>query len=128
MNTVLIVNPEGVAVSRVLPPCGNLPSGWSYMEDDGRDLRPPPDPSPAIRIITIAAFIERFTDDEWAAVRANKTMAREFDIKAASNGGINLGSDRVRALAGIAVKLGILTTARAAALLTDGTAEEAYTE
>lgn len=103
-----------------------LPPG--YTEAELAAVLPSPDLPPAIRIITIAAFIERFTDDEWAAVRANKTMAREFDIKAATNGGINLDSERVQALAGIAVKLGILTTARAAALLADGTAEEAYTE
>jgi len=124
-----ILNPSG-AVETFFPcPIGAepaVPEGYILTREWPEPA--PPEPPPAIRVITIAAFIERFTAEEWAAVRGNPVMAREFDIKAASNGGINLDSDRVKALAGIAVKLGILTTARAAALLADGTAEEAYAE
>ena len=120
----LILDPAGIPVTRVIAPFGDLPPGWTYIEDDGRSLGPPPPPPPpppAIRNITLAAFLLRLTDPEYAAMSANPALRRVLDIQLAESGSVNLDSPRLVPL----LKAAGLSDARIAELKADGTADEA---
>jgi hypothetical protein len=121
----LILNPAGVAVTRVNPPFGDLPDGWLYAPDDGRSLGVPPPPPPAIRKISLAAFLARITAVEYAGMMTNPNLGYALACQTAENdSSVNLDSERLKPLLLFAVREGILSPERVIELQRDGTPEE----
>jgi len=126
MPQKLVLDPDGVAITRVDPPLGNLPPGWSYLDDDGRSLGSAPPPPPAIRRITLAAFLARITPTEYAGMSATPMLGYALACQTAeTNPAVNLDSERLTPLLMLAVQAGILNIARVQELRRDGTPDEA---
>jgi hypothetical protein len=123
MPQKLVLDPDGVAITRVDPPLGNLPPGWSYLDDDGRSLGSTQLPPSAIRVITLQAFISRLTPVEVAIMWGSPVLMQTLLVQMAEPGTstVNLDSPRLMPLLGVAN----LSAERIAELTVDGDAAEA---
>jgi len=107
----LVMNAEGCAVTRVGPPYGDLPEGWSYAVDDGRTFDEPPAATPAS--IPLGEVISAMTTSEYAALSIQPDLMQALFAKMAEAIAINPKSNRVREL----LQAGGLSEARIAELL-----------
>jgi hypothetical protein len=98
-----------------------LQSGYSLSRE-----APAPMPPPAIRRITLAAFLARITPTEYAGMQDTPILGYALACQTAeTNPAVNLDSERLTPLLMLAVQAGILTIARVQELRRDGKLEEA---
>jgi hypothetical protein len=119
-----IISPTG-AVETFFP-CAQgaepaVPPGYVLSRE-----APAPPPPPAIRRITLAAFLARITPTEYAGMSATPMLGYALACQTAeTNPAVNLDSERLTPLLMLAVQAGILTIARVQELRRDGDASEA---
>ena len=108
------IQDENGAVTLRLPPGADVQAALDDL---------PKPPVPAIRVITLVAFLNRATDAEKAAVASNSVLLMALVEKVAEGGvpSVNLDSSRV---AGLLQTAG-MQAARIAAMMSDGDAAEA---
>jgi hypothetical protein len=118
-----IISPVGVV--ETFYPCAvgaepAVPPGYVLSR-----VAPAPHPPPAIRRITLAAFLARITPTEYAGMKDTPTLGYALACQTAeTNPAVNLDSERLMPLLMLAVQAGILTIARVQELRRDGNATE----